>query len=98
MTREIHDPFVKFNELTQGKLDFKAVRDQPYFILGIVFLSMSSVPLFFLFILGCYGLNAIVQILIAPKAVEESNEARKGLLNEEPEGRTGNQFPLEYGN
>lgn len=98
MARDNLDPFVQFNELTGGSLDFTQVRDQPYFILGIVFLCMASVPVFFLLILGCYGFTSLIKVILAPRGVSESNEARKGLLVEEPEGITINQFPLEYGN
>jgi len=98
MTRELNDPYVKFNEMTAGSLNFNLVTNQPYFILGIIFLCMSIIPLVFLLILGTYGFTVIVKLICTPRASGNNNEARKGLLNEveEPEGRT-QQYPLEYG-
>jgi hypothetical protein len=102
MLREVHDPFVRYNEMTAGNLNFRDIRTQPYLGLGIAFLVMAIVPFMFAFVLGMWGCVTLIKLL--PGLLNKGpTDAQHGLLNEdeymeEPEGREDRQFPLEYGN
>jgi len=102
MVRELHDPFVRYNEMTNGNLNFRSIRTTPYLGLGIAFLIMAVVPLLFVLVLGLWGCITFVRLI--PSLFNKGpSDAQDGLLNQEeyldePEGREDRQYPLEYGN
>jgi hypothetical protein len=59
----ISDPFVKFNELTSGSLDFRKVQHSESDV-GIVFLSLSGLALLIIILFGLYFVLVIVRLFM----------------------------------
>jgi hypothetical protein len=57
----VSDPFVKFNELTSGSLDFSKVQRSESDV-GIVFLSLSGLALLIIILFGLYFVLVIVRL------------------------------------
>jgi hypothetical protein len=109
MVRELHDPFVKFNELTSGSLDFSKVQRSESDV-GIVFLSLSGLALLIIILFGLYFVLLIVRLSMlkvngGPSAGSRGDAMdlpTTGLLSqqgvEEPEDEPSQIHPLEFGN
>jgi hypothetical protein len=57
----VSDPFVKFNELTSGSLDFSKVQRSESDV-EIVFLSLSGLALLIIILFGLYFVLVIVRL------------------------------------
>eukprot|EP01080_Neovahlkampfia_damariscottae_P010897 gene10897-3601_t len=110
MIRELHDPYVKFNELTDGLLDFSKVEKTTSDI-GIVFFSLSGLVFFVVILFGLYFVVVILRLIVERISGNKSTDgnymkdettATTGLLAEEvydePEDQNDQVHPLEFGN
>jgi hypothetical protein len=111
MVRELHDPFVKFNELTSGSLDFSKVQRSESDV-GIVFLSLSGLALMIIILFGLYFVLVIVRLSVMKANGGNGAGSRQpgdamdlpttGLLSQqgvdEPEDEPSQIHPLEFGN
>jgi len=84
MVRDISDPFVQFEELSEGTLDFSNLKTT-HKVLGIVFLCVAAVPAFFLLGLALFAISMIVGLLIRNNIKQKRSlggvdDPRKGLL------------------
>jgi hypothetical protein len=109
MVRELSDPYVRYQELSAGTLDFSNLKTT-HKILGTVFLGLSAIPAFFLLVVAGFGAGALIALIVRnnvrqKRQIGEDSPGR-GLLHDgsggdgemmdEPEGGQGKN-PLEYG-